>query len=382
MPNDTAAATVYSRANPFPARLLVNRRLNASDSEKDTRHFELSLAGSGLTYEVGESVAVYPTNPPELVAEILTALDAKGDEAVPNYRGAETTLREALLRDYSITQPTPKILRAIAERAAAAPLLNELLDPERKHELDTYLWGMEIIDFLAEHPSAKFAPAEFVGLLAKLQPRLYSVASSLKAHPEEVHFIIDVVTYESHGRKRKGVCSTFLSERCADSPAPVFPSKSKFHLPEDGDLPIIMVGPGTGVAPFRAFLEERQAIGARGKTWLFFGAQREQSDFYYQDEFEKFKADGWLTRLDTAFSRDQAHKIYVQDRMKESAGEIWKWLDAGAYFYVCGDAKRMAKDVDATLSKIVHEEGGLSVEAASEYVEKLKSEKRYRRDVY
>ncbi len=380
MPNDTAP--IYSRANPFPAKLLVNRRLNGPDSKKDTRHFELSLAGSGLTYEVGESVAVYPTNPPELVDEILAALDAKGDETVPNYRGVPTTFGEALLRDYSVTQPTPKILRAIAERAKAAPLLKELLHPERKHDLDTYLWGMEIIDFLAEHPSAKFAPAEFVGLLAKLQPRLYSVASSLKAHPEEVHFIIDVVTYESHGRKRKGVCSTFLSERCADSPAPVFPSKSKFHLPEDGEVPIIMVGPGTGVAPFRAFLEERRAIGARGKTWLFFGAQRETSDFYYQEEFEKFMADGWLTRLNTAFSRDQEHKIYVQDRMKESAAELWKWLEEGAYFYVCGDAKRMAKDVDATLSKIVQGEGGLDVEAASEYVEKLKSDKRYRRDVY
>ncbi len=382
MPNDIAAAPAFSRANPFPARLVVNRRLNSPDSEKDTRHFELSLAGSGLSYEVGESVAVYPTNCPDLVDEILEALDAKGDETVTTYKAEPTTLREALRRDYSITSPTPKMLRAIAERASAAPLLNELLNPERKQELDTYLWGMEIIDFLLEHPSAKFEPAEFVSLLAKLQPRLYSVASSLKAFPEAVHFIIDVVTYESHGRKRKGVCSTFLSERSSDSPVPVFPSKSKFHLPEDRDAPIIMVGPGTGVAPFRAFLQERQAIGARGKSWLFFGAQREQSDFYYQDEFEKYLADGWLTRLDTAFSRDQAHKVYVQDRMTGAAGDVWKWLEEGAYFYVCGDAKRMAKDVDAALRQIVRQQGGLEVEEANEYVEKLKGEKRYRRDVY
>ena len=341
-----------------------------------------SLAGSGLSFEVGESVAVYPTNCPDLVVEMLEALGARGDEIVPSIKGGETTLRDALLRNHSITQPTPRILRAIAERASAAPLLNELLDPERKQDLDTYLWGMEIIDFLLEHPSARFEPAEFVGLLAKLQPRLYSVASSLKAFPEAVHFIVDVVTYQSHGRKRKGVCSTFLAERCSDSPALVFPSKSKFHLPENNDAPIIMVGPGTGVAPFRAFLQERQAIGARGKSWLFFGAQREKSDFYYRDEFEKFMADGWLTRLDTAFSRDQAHKIYVQDRMLGSAGELWKWLEEGAYFYVCGDAKRMAKDVDAALRQIVHRQGGLEADEANEYVEKLKNEKRYRRDVY
>lgn len=382
MPNDDAAADPYSRANPFPAPMLVNRRLNAPDSEKNIRHFELSLAGSGLNYEVGESIAVYPTNCPDLVDEILQALGAKGDEAVAGNRGAPTTFREALLRDYSITQPTPKILRAIAERASAAPLLSDLLDPERKQDLDTYLWGLEIIDFLVEHPSVKFEPAEFVGLLSKLQPRLYSAASSLKAFPEAVHFIIDVVTYESHGRKRKGVCSTFLSDRCPDSPVPVFPSKSKFHLPEDGDVPIIMVGPGTGVAPFRAFLQERQATGARGKTWLLFGAQREQSDFYYQDEFEKFIADGILTRLETAFSRDQTHKIYVQDRMMGASGDVWKWLEEGAYFYVCGDAKRMAKDVDACLRQIVEQEGGLRVEEANQYVQKLKNEKRYRRDVY
>ncbi|MEO8440305.1 MAG: sulfite reductase subunit alpha [Spartobacteria bacterium] len=382
MPNDNAAPNDYSRANPFPARMLVNRRLNAPDSEKNTRHFELSLAGSGLSYEVGESVAVYPTNCPDLVDEILEAIAAKGDETVPGNRGTPTTFREALLRDYSITQPTPKILRAIAERASAAPLLNELLDPERKQDLDAYLWGMEIIDFLLEHPSAKFEPPEFVSLLSKLQPRLYSVASSLKAFPEAAHFIIDVVTYESHGRKRKGVCSTFLSDRCSDSPVPVFPSKSKFHLPENPDATIIMVGPGTGVAPFRAFLQERQVTGASGKTWLFFGAQRERSDFYYRDELEKFLGEGVLTRLDTAFSRDQAHKIYVQDRMTGASGELWKWLEDGAYFYVCGDAKRMAKDVDAALRQIVQQQGGLSVAEANDYVEKLKNEKRYRRDVY
>jgi sulfite reductase (NADPH) flavoprotein alpha-component len=383
MPNDSTPTTVYSRKNPFPGRLLINRRLNNPGSEKDTRHFEISLEGSGISYEVGDSMAVYPTNDPELVEEMLGALCAKGDEPIAGAKGApDTTLREALLRQYCITQPTPKFLRAVAERASAAPLLRELLQEDRRHDLETYLWGMEMIDFLIEHPSARFEPQEFVALLPKLQPRLYSIASSLKTHPTAVHFIVDVITYSSHGRRRKGVCSSFLAERCADSPAPIFPTASKFHLPEDNDVPIIMVGPGTGVAPFRAFLQERQAIGARGKTWLFFGAQREKSDFYYQQDFEQLMRDGVLTRLDTAFSRDQEHKIYVQNRMQGASAELWKWLEEGAHFYVCGDAKRMAKDVDATLREIVRQQGGLGADEANEYVEKLKSDKRYKRDVY
>lgn len=381
-PPESSPAEAYSRKNPFPGRLLVNRRLNSPDSEKDTRHFEISLEGSGITYEVGDSMAVYPTNDPALVAEIVEALGATGDEEILSPRGGAATLREGLLRDFAITQPTPKFLKAIAQRANAAPLLNELMAPDRKHELATYVFGLEVVDFLLEHPSITWTPQEFVALLPKLQPRLYSIASSLRMHPEAVHFIIDVVRYRSHGRVRKGVCSTFLAERCADSPAPIFPTVSKFRLPEDGDAPIIMVGPGTGVAPFRAFLQERQATGARGRNWLFFGAQRVQSDYFYKEDFDQFSADGILTRIDTAFSRDQAHKIYVQDRMMESSGEIWKWLEEGAHFYVCGDAKRMAKDVDAALRQIVQQGGGKDAEQANEYVEKLKGEKRYKRDVY
>ena len=381
-PAESSATEAYSRKNPFPGRLLVNRRLNSPDSEKDTRHFEISLEGSGISYEVGDSMAVYPTNDPALVAEILQALEATGDEEIASNRGGTTTLREGLLRDFSITQPTPKFLKAIAQRASAAPLLNELMEPERKQDLATYLWGMEVIDFLLEHPSIKWTPEEFVAVLPKLQPRLYSIASSLRMHPDAVHFIIDVVQYRSHGRTRKGVCSTFLAERCADAPAPIFPTVSKFRLPEESGAPIIMVGPGTGVAPFRAFLQERQATGARGRNWLFFGAQREKSDYFYKEDFDQFRADGILTRIDTAFSRDQAHKIYVQDRMLESCNEIWKWLEEGAHFYVCGDAKRMAKDVDAALRQIVQQAGGKNAEEAGEYVEKLKSDKRYKRDVY
>jgi sulfite reductase (NADPH) flavoprotein alpha-component len=382
-PPKPASASQWTRQNPFPGKLVVNRRLSTEDSEKDTRHFEIDLTNWGLSFEPGDSVAVYPTNDPPLVDEIIRALGAKGDEPVP---AAKTTkpLREALLRDYSITQPTPKFLKAIAERATAAPMLKELLHPNRKGDLDNYLWGAGVIDFLLDHPSAKFTPEEFIALLTKLQPRLYSVASSLRIFPDCVHFIVDVVKYESRGRVHKGVCSAFMAERADNVPVPVYPSSAKhFHMPEDGNIPLIMVGPGTGIAPFRAFLQERQARGDKGKNWLFFGAQREKCDYAYKEDWERFTKDGLLTRLDCAWSRDQAHKIYVQNKLLDNAADIWKWIDGeGAQFFVCGDAKRMAKDVDAALRTIVQEHGGKSPEEANEYVEKLKADKRYKRDVY
>jgi sulfite reductase (NADPH) flavoprotein alpha-component len=383
LPKPPASTSQWTRANPFPGKLIVNRRLSSDDSAKDTRHFEIDLTAWGLNFEPGDSVAVYPTNDPNLVEEILRALGAKGDEPVP---AAKTTkpFREALLRDYAITQPTPKFLKAIAQRASAAPMLTELLHPDRKHDLENYLWGAEVIDFLLEHPSVKFTPEEFVGLLTKLQPRLYSVASSLRVFPDQVHLIVDVVQYESRGRVRKGVASTFLAEHANKVPVPVYPSSAKhFHMPEDQSLPLIMIGPGTGIAPFRAFLQERRAIGAKGKNWLFYGAQREKCNYAYKEDWEVFTGDGLLTRLDCAWSRDQAHKIYVQHKMLENAAEIWNWIDGeGAQFFVCGDARRMAKDVDAALRKIIQGQGGKSVDEANAYVEKLKNDKRYKRDVY
>jgi sulfite reductase (NADPH) flavoprotein alpha-component len=381
-PEPTAAPSPYTRANPFPGKLVVNRSLCGGDSEKDTRHFEIDLTGWGLSYEVGDSMTVWPTNDPDLADEIIKTIDAKGDEAVKSPT-RETTLREALLRDCRITQTAPKFLKAVAERASAAPLLTDLLKPERKQDLDNYLRGMEVIDFLIEHPSIKWAAQEFVDLLAKLQPRLYSIASSLKASPNQVHFTIDVVHYESRGRQRKGVCSTFLAERAENVPVPVFPNTSKFRLPEDGNTPIIMVGPGTGIAPFRAFLQERKAVGAKGKNWLFFGSQHAHCNYFYREELEQYQRDGFLSRCDCAWSRDQEGKSYVQHKMLENAAEIWKWMDAeGAQFFVCGDAWRMAKDVDAALRKIIQEQGGKSEEQTNEHVEKLKSDKRYKRDVY
>ena len=243
---------------------------------------------------------------------------------------------------------------------------------------------MEVIDFLLAHPSIRFTPAEFIATLRKLQPRLYSISSSQRLHPEQVHLTIATVRYESHGRQRKGIASTFLAER-AEPPVPIplfFHSAKHFRLPEDPSLPVIMVGPGTGIAPFRAYLQERQASGATGKNWLFFGDQKADYDYLYQEELEGWHKDGVLSQLHLAFSRDQAEKIYVQQRMLENAAELYAWLEEGAHFYVCGDASRMAKDVDAALHKVIEQAGGKTSVEASEYMEKLKKSKRYKRDVY
>lgn len=376
----------YSRKNPFPAPLLVNHSLTGEGSEKDTRHFELSLTDSGVAYEVGDSLGVFAKNDPELVAEIIHALHASGEEIVPGNDGTPKSLRSALLTDYQITQPSKQFIQALAERGGeATSLLRELLDPLRKNDLEQYLWGMEYIDFLEDHPSIAFTPEEFAKLLRKLQPRLYSISSSQKVHHEAVHLTIAVVKYESHGRQRKGVASTYLAERAGgEERVSVFVHTAKgFRPPEDGNTPIIMIGPGTGIAPFRAYLQERKATGAQGKNWLFFGEQREKSDFLYGAEFKQLQADGLLTRFDTAFSRDQAHKIYVQHRLLENAAEIWQWLEGeGAQLFVCGDAARMAKDVDAALHKIIATAGGKNPEEAALYIENLKKTKRYKRDVY
>jgi sulfite reductase (NADPH) flavoprotein alpha-component len=374
----------YSRKNPFSARLLVNRKLTGEGSEKDTRHYEICLRGSGLTYEVGDALGIMPTNSPELVDEILKALHFDGEEEVSSPEGEKMPIRLALLREYQIRVPHLEFLNTMAEHDAADQYLKELISSDIRTELDKFLWGRELIDFLLESPGVKFDPEEFVSLLKRLQPRLYSIASSLKAHPEQVHLTVDTVRYEIHGRKRKGVCSNFLAERAGkDTPVPVFIQVSKhFRVPENGDTPMIMVGPGTGIAPFRAFLEERKATGAKGGNWLFFGAQKSNCDFFYKEELEAYQRDGVLTRFDTAFSRDQNYKIYVQTRMMENAKELWNWLEQGAHFYVCGDASRMAKDVDKALHEIVKIAGDRSEDAAGEYIQKLKSDKRYQRDVY
>jgi sulfite reductase (NADPH) flavoprotein alpha-component len=376
--------TPYSRKNPFPATLLVNRKLNLEGSEKETRHYEFSLAGSGLVYEVGDSMGVFPHNNSKLVDELLQALHFSGDEQVKNKEGEIFSMREGLLKHFHITQPSKQFLEAVVSKSHGAGILAGLMHPDRKNELDRYLWGLEIIDFLLDHPSIRFTPEEFVATLRKLQPRLYSIASSLRAFPEQVHFLIVSVRYRSHGREREGVASTYLADRVAESARiPMFVHVAKgFRLPEDPVTPIIMVGPGTGVAPFRAYLHDRKLTGAAGKNWLFFGEQRYRCDYFYKEEFEAMQREGVLHRFDLAFSRDQAQKVYVQHRMLEKSREIYAWLEEGAHFYVCGDAARMAKDVDVALHQIVEKEGAKTPGAAAEYIEAMKKGKRYKRDVY
>lgn len=377
----SAANSPYSRKNPFPARLSKSVPLTRGGSGKETRHFEVSLAGSGLAYEAGDSLGVFPTNDPADVDAVLAAAGLSGAEPVES---AGVTLRELLSRQVTLREPSRQLLAAIMEKdPSSAAELSELVDPEAKTVMDDWIDGREVVDILEKFPAAKFTADELAKVLRKLQPRLYSVASSPKKHPEEIHLTVAVVRYESHGRKRQGVCTTFLADRAGDGPFPVFIHSAKhFRAPEDAGIPLIMVGPGTGIAPFRAFLQEREATGAGGKTWLFFGDRNRATDFLYEDEIAGWKDRGILHRLDTAFSRDQAEKIYVQQRMMENAEELWRWLEEGAYFYVCGDASRMAKDVDAALHRVIEQGGGKTAEEAAAYVEEMKKTKRYRKDVY
>lgn len=376
-----AAADGYSRTNPFPARVMTNRKLTGEGSAKEVRHFEISLENSGLTYEAGDALGVWPTNCPTLVGELLEALQRDGEEAVPKPGGGEVSLRKALTNFYDITKPSRDLLQEIAGHNA---VLRELLEPNRKAELHDWLRGREVIDLLLASPGIRFAPAGLVLLLKPLTPRLYSISSSPKAHAGQVHLTASIVRYDSHARGRKGVCSTFLADRSGGVvTVPVFvQSAHSFRLPANGDTPIIMLGPGTGVAPFRAFLHERRAAGAPGRNWLFFGEQKSATDFYYRDELEEMQRSGLLTKLSTAFSRDQSGKVYVQNRMLEEAATLWSWLQAGAHFYVCGDALRMARDVDAALHRVIETAGGRNPAEAQAFVNQLRTEKRYQRDVY
>jgi sulfite reductase (NADPH) flavoprotein alpha-component len=379
------SVSVYSRKNPFPALHRVNRMLSGSGSGKETRHHEICLAGSGLAYEVGDSLGVFPSNNPALVDEILSAAGLLGSAEVTGPDGQVKSLRELLIRDVVITTPGKEFLAAVVAKAgdSASDLAALTQDASKKKELDAYLWGREVIDFLFEYKGLQWEASEFAKALRKLQPRLYSIASSRKAVGEAVHLTIATVRYESFGRSREGVASSYLADRSAGGTVPVFVHTAKhFRLPEDAATDVVMVGPGTGVAPFRAFLQERAATGGSGRNWLFFGEQRRASDFLYEEELMEWQRRGVLAGLDLAFSRDQAEKVYVQHRMRERSAELYAWLEGGAYFYVCGDAERMAKDVEAELVAVVCRESGRSEEAALEYVKALKDAKRYRKDVY
>lgn len=378
---DGSASPAHGKSNPFPAKLLKNVLLNKDGSSKEVRHYEIGLNGSGLTYEAGDALGVVPVNCHELVDDVIEALKANPDENV-KVGNSIVSLREALTHQLDITKPSQELLAAVAKTAPQSELAT-LLVPERRDDLKKWLWGRHVIDLLELLPSP-MPVTEFASLLKRLVPRLYSISSSPKAHPGEVHLTVSAVRYETHGRTRKGVASTFLADRVGDTnyvKVYVQPSHG-FKVPASGGTPMIMVGPGTGIAPFRAFLEERLATGSKGKNWLFFGDQTRASDFLYEEQLTAWQKDGFLTRLDLAFSRDQAEKIYVQNRMLENGAELWSWLEAGAHFYVCGDASRMAKDVDAALHTIAEKHGGKSADEAKTYIAKLKSDKRYQRDVY
>jgi sulfite reductase (NADPH) flavoprotein alpha-component len=385
--SEVAPKPLYNAKNFFQAVHPVNHKLTGDASEKDTRHHEISLAGSGLIYEAGDALALKPTNDPALAELTLTALGFTGEETV-KVKDVEKPIREAFLRDYQLHFVEKKFMQKLAEKGCGNAA--ELLKPENSALLAAYLntrnETRDYVDVLGDYPEIKWAPQEFCDTLRALNIRLYSISSSLKAHPESVHLTVATVRWMSRGRMRGGVASTFLAERWSgDTTAGVFAQTQKhFRLPDDPNTAVIMVGPGTGVAPFRAYLEERQAIGAKGKNWLFFGEQRSTQDFFYRGQFENWRNDGLLTRLDTAFSRDQTEKVYVQHRMRENGAEIWKWLQDGAYFYVCGDKNKMATDVHNELISIAQIHGGKTAEEAKAYVEEsmMKAEKRYRRDVY
>jgi sulfite reductase (NADPH) flavoprotein alpha-component len=357
-------SAIFSRSNPYPSRLLSCTPLNKPGSDKDTRHIVFDLKSSGLHYKPGDALGIYPENCPDLVHEILELLRASGAEDVTTPAGEPASLYEALLRHCSITTPTDELLRLLRH------------DPAE---------GFSVLDLLKRHTGPMPPADQFAAALAPLNPRLYSISSSPLAHVDQVHLTVGVVRYRNGaGTPCKGVCSTYLADRLRPgAKARVFFQPShRFSLPESGDTPIIMIGPGTGVAPFRAFLQHRQATAARGQNWLFFGDQRRATDFLYEQELLAWHNDGLLTQLTTAFSRDQSGKVYVQHRMLEHQADLWRWLEQGAHVYVCGDAKKMAHDVDAALKQIIQQQGGKTAEQSIAYVAELGSAGRYQRDVY
>jgi sulfite reductase (NADPH) flavoprotein alpha-component len=374
--------STYSRKHPFPAQLLENIVLNGRGAGKETRHYELSLQGSDLTYEPGDALGIYPTNATDTVEELISTLRFSADERIIIEDNSHTIL-EAFTQLFEITTLTRPMLQKYAALINNSDL-SYLLNDAGRNALNDYLSGRQLIDLINDFPCANLDPQSFVDCLRKLPPRLYSIASSLKEYPDEVHLTVATVRYHSHGRQRQGVCSTFLADRIDENgQIPVYVEHNKnFKLPNDPSASIIMVGPGTGIAPFRAFIQERDVLEAPGKNWLFFGDQHFTTDFLYQTEWQHYLKSGLLTRMDVAFSRDQQEKCYVQHRLLENSREIYAWLQEGAYFYVCGDEKNMAHDVDQALVKLIAKEGGLSHDAAKDYLRTLQKDKRYQRDVY
>ncbi|SFE36392.1 assimilatory sulfite reductase (NADPH) flavoprotein subunit [Alteribacillus iranensis] len=374
--------TSYGRTNPFMAEILENINLNGRGSNKETRHLELSLEGSGFKFAPGDSIGIFPENDPFIVHRLIDEMSWDPDEPiVVNKKGKQLSLQEALRSHYEITVLTKPLLEKAAKFTDNEDL-HQLIENEKA--LKEYMSGRDLIDVGKDFGPWNVPPSQFVSILRKMPPRLYSIASSHEANPDEVHLTIGAVRYHANGRDRTGVCSIQCAERSQPGDTlPVFVQPNpNFKLPDDPDTPIIMVGPGTGVAPFRAFLEEREEVGANGKNWLFFGDQHFHTDFLYQTEWQQYHKDGILTKIDLAFSRDTNEKIYVQDRMMENSNELYRWINDGAVIYVCGDEKKMAGDVHQTLLTILQEEGGMKEEESITYLQEMQRQKRYQRDVY
>lgn len=372
----------WGRKNPYRATVLANTVLSGPASDKEVRHVVLSLGDSGITYRPGDGISIAPINDPALVSAIVERLGVDGDTEITE-RAGTTTLTDALTNRFEIATPSKYLIDYIAQRSQD-PELTHLCATGDREALDAWLWGKDVLDLLNVDASLPITPDELLAELRPLRPRVYSISSSPLAHAGTVHITMATVRYRSGDRMRGGVCSTFLADRCAaGTEVDVFVSANNaFRLPDDDATDVIMIGPGTGIAPFRSFLHERATRGATGRNWLFFGDRHRSSDLSYADELDRLSDDGVLTRLDLAFSRDQAGKVYVQDRMREAGAELLAWLDAGAHLYVCGDAARMARDVDAALHDVVAEHGGRDPAAAQDYVNALKKSKRYVRDVY
>ena len=388
MSDDTSQPAVakeegYSKKNPFPSMLKQRRLLNKLGSTKEVQHLELCLAGSGLEYRPGDSLAIIPTNSDRLVADVIETGGFDGGASIENSEGEPISFGQALKSELDVSGLTKGVLKKY-NQFSQSEKIESLLATENAADLKEYLWGREVIDLLSDFPVPGLAVEDFCSVLRKISPRLYSIASSPLAHPGEVHLTIAILRYQSHGRGREGVCSTYAAERVGvGETMPVFLHNDKhFKLPEDGNTPIIMVGPGTGIAPFRAFVEDRAVTDSGGRNWLFFGDRNRETDFLYGEEFERYQAEGKLTRIDLAFSRDQDEKVYVQHCMLENGAELYTWLNDGAIFYVCGDASRMAGDVHEALITIAGREGGKSREYAEAWLNQLQDERRYLKDVY
>jgi len=374
-----ATASQYTKQNPYAAELLVSQKITGRDSAKDVRHVEIDLGESGLTYQVGDALGVWFENSASLVTELIDALKLSADESI-KIKDDSYTLNQALTSQLEITQTAPAFVEFWAGISGDEKLTTLAEDKNAARE---YAANHQIVDIVKEAPATVTAQ-DFVDALRKITPRLYSIASSQTEVEEEVHLTVGLVSYEHNDATRFGGASGFLANDAEEgSTVKVFVEHNdNFRLPADGNTPVIMVGPGTGVAPFRAFMQEREASDAEGDNWMFFGDQTFTQDFLYQVEWQGYLKSGLLTKMDVAFSRDQAEKVYVQDRIKENAKEVFEWLERGAHLYICGDANRMAKDVHNTLVDVIAEQGGLTPEQAEDYLKSLRSNKRYQKDVY